>query len=144
ANEFVINQNQGKLSLENIEGLGLNGFGVSLFPLTIDAVDINNLNNVPYLHYEWNDVNGEKEFTIKALPTQGVYEGRNVRMAISVNEGVMQVLQFNPKSEDAVWAKNVMRGYANMSVKLPVKSGQNKIKIYLLDPGAVFNQLEIY
>ncbi|ADY54265.1 hypothetical protein Pedsa_3736 [Pseudopedobacter saltans DSM 12145] len=143
ADQFTI-QNKGEISIEGVDGLGINGLSMALFPLNTDALNANDLQSVPYLRYEWNDLTGEKEFLLKTLPTQGVYEGRNVRMAISVNNQPVQVMQFNPKSEDATWAKNVLRGYAVASVKLPVKSGKNEIKIYLLDPGAAFNQLEIF
>jgi hypothetical protein len=130
--------------LNLVEGLGLNGKGYTLFPLKIDEIKENELDKAAYLEYEVTSSIGDKLIKVKGLPTQGVNEGRNVRYAISVDNQTPKIIRLNPPSENNVWRENVMRGYAVGESQHQFKKEKTNIKIYLLDPGTVINQIEIY
>lgn len=132
-------------SLQTIPGLGITGYGVTLWPFTFKPVAEKNVENASYISYNVNLSNtGEHSIKVKCLPTQGVNNGIQVRYAISVNGDHPQIVNVAPASENNIWKQNVLQGYASGTTKHQLsKSGKAEIKIYLLDPGVVINQLEI-
>jgi len=82
---------------------------------------------------------------VKCLPTQGIFSGSKVRYAIAVNGEKPQVINISPPSENNTWKQNVLQGFATGETKHQIAApGKTTIKIYLLDPGIVINQLEIH
>ncbi len=131
--------------LQSINGLGTGGSGMSVYPFTTKSVQENALNTAPFLTYQVDfETAGEHQVEVKCLPTQGVNNGINVRYAIAVNGDQAQIINVAPASENNTWKQNVLQGYASGITKHQVaKAGKSVIKIYLLDPGVVINQLEI-
>ena len=133
------------LSLQSIQGLGIGGSGISNYPFTFKSVKENELQTAAYAIYEvdFNTI-GEHQIAVKCLPTQGVNDGVKVRYAIAVNNDKPQVINISPASENNIWKQNVLQGYASGITKHQInKTGKSTVKIYLLDPGVVINQLEI-
>ncbi|MVN20817.1 glycosyl hydrolase 115 family protein [Mucilaginibacter arboris] len=144
AASFTTKKDAPDAKITTIIGLGAGGNGETLLPVMINPVDQNQLKNAAYLEYQVDLPKGDHRIKIKCLPTFGVYEGRGVRYAISVNDETPQVINVAPASENAVWKQNVLQGYASGETLHHLKnSGKNSIKIYPLDPGTVINQLEI-
>jgi len=132
-------------SLQLMKGLGIGGEGISCYPFTFKPVEANKLQNAAYLVYNVNfKQTGEQEIMVKCLPTQGVNNGIKVRYAISVDDDKPQMINISPASENNIWKQNVLRGYAAGITRHQItKPGKSTVKIYLLDPGLVVNQLEI-
>ncbi len=132
-------------SLQVVNGLGLGGKSISVFPLNSSPVKDNELAKAAAVTYQVNfKTAGEHQIEVKCLPTQSVSAGGKVRYAISVNNDQPQLFNLSPASENNIWKQNVLQGYASgISKHQIVKTGNATIKIYLLDPGTVINQLEI-
>jgi len=133
------------LALQTIKGLGIGGDGISSYPFTFKPVAANALQNVAYAIYQVDFITaGEHQVAVKCLPTQGVNNGIKVRYAISVNNDQPQIVNISPASENNIWKQNVLQGYASGITKHQItKTGKSTVKVYLLDPGLVVNQLEI-
>jgi hypothetical protein len=133
------------LSLQTLKGLGLGGDGISLYPFTFKPFGEAALQNAAFTIYEVDfKTQGEHQIEVKCLPTQGVNNGIKVRYAISVNNDKPQVINISPASENNIWKQNVLQGYASDITKHEInKTGKSTVKIYMLDPGLVINQLEI-
>lgn len=131
--------------LQTLGGLGLGGDGISVYPFTFSPVAENELAKAAYAEYTVDvKEKGEYQIVVKCLPTQGVNRGSKVRYAIAVNGDQAQVINISPASENSIWRKNVLQGYASGITKHQVAlPGQYMIRVYLLDPGMVINQLEI-
>lgn len=133
------------IALQIIKGLGIGGEGISCYPFTFKPVAASELQNAAYAEYQVDfNTAGEYQVAIKCLPTQGVNNGIKVRYAISVNNDQPQIVNISPASENNIWKQNVLQGYASGLTKHQItKTGKSTVKIYLLDPGLVVNQLEI-
>ncbi|SDD91861.1 glycosyl hydrolase 115 family protein [Pedobacter soli] len=133
------------LTLQSIKGLGIGGDGISCYPFTFKPVADNALQNAAYAVYQVDfKATGQHLVTVKCLPTQGVNEDVKVRYAISINDDKPQVVNLSPASENNIWKQNVLQGYATGLTRHEItKTGKSTVKIYLLDPGLVINQLEI-
>ncbi|QIL38270.1 hypothetical protein G7074_02620 [Pedobacter sp. HDW13] len=145
AAEYVAKSSPKGLSLQTIKGLGLGGNGISVLPFTFKPFSEKDLQNAPYASYTIDfKTQGGHQIEVKCLPTQGVNNGIKVRYAISVNDDQPQVINISPASENNIWKQNVLQGYASGITKHQVnKTGKSTVKIYMLDPGLVLNQLEI-
>jgi hypothetical protein len=79
-----------------------------------------------------------------ALPTHALDPGKGVRMAMQLDGGPVQVLDFATLGRSDVWKNNVLTNtaVANLPLKLLTK-GQHAIKIYPLDPGVTLDRIEI-
>ncbi|MEJ5995702.1 glycosyl hydrolase 115 family protein [Pedobacter sp. Du54] len=145
ATTFVGKSTPRGASLKIITGLGRGGKGISVFPLNLLAVKDSELENAAYVTYKVDIKKaGEHLIEVKCLPTQGVSAGSKVRYAISVNNDKPQVINVAPTSENNIWKQNVLQGFASGVTKHQITTpGTTTIKIYLLDPGTVINQLEI-
>lgn len=132
-------------TLKIFNGLGLGGKGISVYPLNLPPIRENELEKAAFVRYavQFKTI-GEHQIEVKCLPTQGVNAGSKVRYAIQVNNDKPQVINVSPASENSTWKQNVLQGFASGITKHQVtNTGMATIKIYLLDPGTVINQLEI-
>ncbi|MNK65739.1 hypothetical protein D3C87_850380 [compost metagenome] len=145
ATEYLAKSSPKGLSLQTIKGLGLGDNGISVLPFTFKPFSEKDLQNAPFVSYNIDfKTKGEHQIEVKCLPTQGVNSGIKVRYAISVNDNQPQVINISPASENNIWKQNVLQGYASVITKHQInKTGKSTVKIYMLDPGLVLNQLEI-
>lgn len=143
ASDFSAKADAKNTKVTELVNLGISAKSISLIPFYFDAVDAKDLDKAASVNYNVNATEGEHSVEVKCLPTQGVYDGRGVRYAISVNNQTPQIINIAPKSENSTWEKNVLQGFASGKTTHLFNAGKNTIKIYLLDPGIVINQLEL-
>ncbi|WP_205943466.1 glycosyl hydrolase 115 family protein [Pedobacter polaris] len=131
--------------LQTIKGLGVSGKGISVFPLNFVPTKDNEFEKAAFLTYNVNfKTTGEHQIEVKCLPTQRVSATGKVRYAIGVGNEKPQIINISPAAENDIWKKNVLQGFASGITKHQItKVGNSVVKIYLLDPGIVINQLEI-
>jgi hypothetical protein len=130
-----------------IDGLGIGGQGLALMPFDVNAASLHTLNpqNAPYVEYKLNLSKGERRIVVKCLPTHRIYDGLGLQYAISVNGGTPQIVNVDAAADTPQWSRNVLRGYSTGETKHPLDaSGQVVIRLYLLDPGLVVNELDIF
>ncbi len=131
-------------SLQIIEGLGRGGRGLALMPLTAGPIPETDLDNASYVEYEAVCDAGDRQVTVKCLPTHPIHEGRGLRYAVSVNGDTPQVVDVQASTESRAWRTNVLRGYSQGRTTHEVSdTGKALVRIYLLDPGLVVNAVEI-
>jgi hypothetical protein len=131
-------------SIDVINGLGLDGKGISLFPFTAASKPDSAAAKASYVEYKVKLDAGTHSIIIKALPTHAITKERGVRYAISVNNSPLQVVNLESPAESIVWKQNVLRGYALGQTTHEIKNDtESTVRIYFLDPGVVLNRIEI-
>ncbi len=92
------------------------------------------------------DLTGEEQtIEIRTLPTLHVYEGRDARYAVQLDDQEPQVFSIHAQDFTAEWRCNVLRGYASRTVAIPPGTkGPRRLRISLLDPGIVLQELLVY
>ena len=144
ASDYTSKKEYGKTHFETIDGLGINGKGVSLLPFKQTTSTDTDLKNVPYLEYKVKLPAGNHAITVKCLPTQSIDNDEKLFYAISVNNDMPQWVNIHAESETPAWKQNVLNGYAAWK-KIYNISDKNEsvIRIYFPDEGVVVNTIEI-
>ncbi len=127
--------------IERIEGLGYTD-GVLVQPFDTPSYHLENLKNAPFVEYDLNLQAGDNIIEIRTLPTLHVYEGRDARYAVQLGDSAPTVFSIHANDFTAEWRWNVLRGYASRSIPVG-KPGCQKLRIYLLDPGIVLQEVLI-
>ena len=74
-----------------------------------------------------------------------VYEGRDARYAVSIDDAEPQIFSIHTEDFSAEWRRNVLRGYSSRSLDISaLEPGKHNVKIYLLDPGIVLQEIRIF
>ena len=128
--------------IERIEGLGYTD-GVLVQPFDTPSYQQDNLQTAPYVEYELDLQTGDTTIEIRTLPTLHVYDGRDIRYAVQLGDAAPTVFSIHANDFTAEWRWNVLRGYASRSIPV-TEIGHQKLRIYLLDPGIVLQEVLIH
>ena len=128
--------------IERIEGLGFTD-GLLVQPFYTPSYQPDNLLSAPFAEYELDIMPTDSTIEIRTLPTLHVYEGRDARYAVQVGNARPQVFSIHAADFTAEWQWNVLRGYASRSVPAGAP-GRQRVRIYLLDPGIVLQEILIH
>ena len=129
-----------KGQIETVEGLGYTD-GVLVQPFDVPSY---NVADAPYVDYELDVLPDDKEIEVRTLPTLHVYEGRDARYAVQLGDGEPQVFSIHANDFTSEWRWNVLRNYSSRSIRVPASvRGVKRLRIYLLDPGIVLQEILI-
>jgi len=133
---------QGKQGgINRIEGLGYTD-GVLVQPF--DTPSYQQVEHAPYVDYELEIQDGDCAIEVRTLPTLHVYDGRDARYAVQLGNGKPEVFSIHANDFTAEWRWNVLRGYASRSISIPENcDGHQRLRIFLLDPGIVLQEIMI-
>ena len=131
-----------------VDGLGYSD-GVMAFPFDSPSYGASPsvagdlpVSAAPYAEYDIDFCESDTVLEVRTLPTLHVHEGRDARYAVQVGDSEPQVFSIHAGDFTAEWRLNVLRGYSSRKVMLPSKSkGAGKVRIYLLDPGIVLQEI---
>ena len=128
--------------IKDIEGLGYEEGSVSIFPFTMPSISADKLESAPYVEYSLQLKAGENKIEVRGMPTQRIYQGRDVRYAVSINGAKPQVISIQSDEFTAEWQRNVLRGYTSNTIDYHApKDGSYDVRIYLLDPGVALQEI---
>ena len=127
-------------NVTRIAGLGYSD-GVLMQPFDTPSFEPD---SAPYVEYEIDLKEGDRTIEVRTLPTLHVYEGREARYAVQLGEEAPQIFSIHTDDFSAEWRWNVLRGYSSRSMTIPSACrGKQTLKIYLLDPGIVLQEILI-
>ena len=130
-------------TITTVEGLGFSN-GVMVLPFDTPSFDETNLSSAPCVSYDIDLRDGDTAVEVRTLPTLHVYEGREVRYAVQLGDEKPVVFSIHADDFCAEWRWNVLRGYSSRSVKVPASlRGKHPLKIFLLDPGVVIQEVRV-
>jgi hypothetical protein len=142
-----------------LDGLGHTGADLQA-DLDLAPVDADNpdaLAKAPRVMYRFATLPPDRDYsfpnyvideiaTIKAiaLPTFPITKANKLRIAVSLDGGKPQVLDFRIEYYGAKWRWNVLDNAAVVEIHdVPVKPGSHTLTVYALDPGVTLDRLEI-
>ena len=138
ATDYIRSHQGREGTLTTVTLLGYVG-GVTVMPFLTDSYDLANISMAPWVEYDLQIQQDDSQLEIRTLPTLRVYAGREARYAVSINGGQPVVLSIHEDDYSSEWRWNVLRGYTRRI--LPITQGRHTIRIYLLDPGIVLQEL---
>ena len=100
----------------------------------------------PYIDYEIELLPTDSLIEIRTLPTLHVYDGRDARYAVQIGDEAPTVFSIHANDFTAEWRWNVLRGYASRSIAIATsgRRQRQRLRIYLLDPGIVIEELLVH
>ena len=122
------------------QGLGFSD-GVLVLPFDTPSYDVE---GAPYVEYDVTLSDEDRTIEVRTLPTLHVYENREARYAIQIGDTAPRIFSIHTSDFSSEWRYNVLHGYSSRSVSIPSGcSGNQKIRIWLLDPGIVLQEILI-
>lgn len=118
------------------------GYNDGVMAERFDTPSYEQIEKAPYVEYDVDINPNDSIVEVRTLPTLHVYEGRDARYAVQIGNSAPQVFSIHANDFSAEWRLNVLRGYASRSITIPAEcKGRQKIKVYLLDPGIVLEEI---
>ena len=97
------------------------------------------------MEYSLDLKEGDARIEVRTLPTLHVYEGRDARYAVQLDDNDPEVFSIHTDDFSSEWRWNVLRGYSFRAVGLEgVQPGRHTLKVYLLDPGIVLQEIKVF
>lgn len=140
ARDFAYAYDPDGYSITVAAGLGFSD-GVLVLPFDSPSYDIE---DAPYVEYDITLCDKDSILEVRTLPTLHVHENREARYAIQIGDTAPRVFSIHTSDFSSEWRYNVLHGYSSRSVSIPSGcSGTQKIRIWLLDPGIVLQEILI-
>ena len=128
--------------IQRIEGLGYTD-GVLVQPFDTPSYQQENIKAAPYTEYELDLQADDATIEIRTLPTLHLYDGRDIRYAVQLGDSAPTIFSIHANDFTAEWRWNVLRGYASRTIPVNM-TGHQRLRIYLLDPGIVLQEVLIH
>ena len=121
------------------------GFSDGVVVLPFDTPSYDDVNEAPCVEYELDLKDGDSRIEVRTLPTLHVYEGRDARYAVQLDDRAPEVFSIHTDDFSAEWRWNVLRGYSFRTIDVNgVSAGKHRLKVYPLDPGIVLQEVRVY
>ncbi|MBR1490954.1 MAG: glycosyl hydrolase 115 family protein [Bacteroidales bacterium] len=127
--------------IRTVPGLGFSD-GLLVQPFDTPSYEVD---DAPYVDYALDLPAGKSRIEIRTLANLHVYEGRDIRYAVRVDDGQRAIFSIHAGDFTAEWRKNVLRGYASRSIPVTLpEAGRHRVSISFLDPGLVLEEIRVY
>lgn len=129
----------GQTKWKVISGLGRSGGSVALLPTTAT------LFQPPTLEYDFSAATGgPAKVQVYCIPTHALYPPLRVRYSAAIDGEAPKVVDLETAEFSKPWSENVLRAAAIGTTEHgPLSPGKHTLKLRPLDPGVVFDKVEI-
>lgn len=130
-----------------IENLGHSNQVMQAVPVSAPSVVSRNaiVKQSPWLAYDFYTFNhSDAAVTVNVVPSHPQYAGKGVRVAVSIDNGPLQILDFKTQGRSERWKQNVLKNLASATVDIPINgAGKHKLTLYMVDAGVMVDQILI-
>ncbi len=130
-----------------IAGLGHSGSVMRSVPLKDASIPENEITqNSAHLAYDFYLHHGsdEAEILLTALPTHPLTDQNELRIAVSLDNGPVMMLDFETHGRSAEWKQNVLANKTTKSIKVgSLEEGKHNLKVFWVDPGVLLDYVYI-
>ena len=145
ANQYSDVTNTSVSKWKKIEGLGIERYAMTVLPYETESINESDATKAPSITYSFRSAAGKCTVEARFLPTHRINEGMDLRYAVSVDGGPVQIRDINAPEWSGVWSQNVLRGFSFGTTTHDLKeANQHDLTIYLLDPGMVLSQVRLF
>ncbi|MDT3401923.1 glycosyl hydrolase 115 family protein [Mucilaginibacter terrae] len=150
AADYTSLKNNGKFKWATVEQLGSAGRSLEAFPLTADAgINLSDTASIrkqqASVSYNFMLLNDARaDVSIYTLPTAPLNKAFEMRYAVSIDGGPLDVLNFKTVGRSEEWKQNVLSNSAIRTIKAKdLKAGKHTLTIYQVDPGVILDRIFI-
>ncbi|MDC7685309.1 glycosyl hydrolase 115 family protein [Asticcacaulis sp. BYS171W] len=127
---------------ETIPGLGSRGTALRS---KLDLASIDDISGREPLVYAFKTGDlTDARLKVVGLPVHPLTSANRLRLAVRIDNGPLQVLDFETFGRSEEWKQNVLTNTAVRDIHLPqLPKGMHRLEVYPLDPGFVLDRLDI-
>lgn len=130
------------VTVRAIEGLGTSDFAATVWPLNHKAYEASELAKAPYVEYLVPVKQGENKIDVRCLSSFPLNPNYDLRVGVAVDEKSPEVISVKTEATKGKWHQTSIAGYSPATVGYTTShDGDVKVKVYLLDPGVVVNDI---
>jgi hypothetical protein len=127
---------------ERIPGLGSRGAALRS-RLGLASVGPGDAGKPISLRFRTGD-EADAELRVVALPAHLLTSTHGLRLGVQVDDGAIQVLDFETHGRSEEWKRNVLSNSAVRSIALPrLAAGAHQVRLYALDPGFLLDRVDV-
>jgi len=146
--ENFTRKNDGKdAKWELFEGMGYSNKVITALPRTATPnVNVEEIKaNSPVLEYDFYTFNfGDAQVNLQAVPTHAPHAGIGVRCAVAIDDANPVIVDFQTQGRSEAWKENVLKNATvKMAKQIVNKAGMHTLKIWMVDPGVMIDQVLI-
>ena len=131
-------------NIKVIEGLGIADTSITVLPLNMTSYDAGSIGSAPYVEYKVPVYKGYNTIKVKCLPTFPLYEGLDLRYAISMDGGSPTFKSIKMEAEASPWSTNVQTGYSYGEHGYTADADKEiRVRVYMADPGLTVSEIEV-
>ena len=124
-------------------GLGESDGAATILPLTAPSVAPEQAQQAAAVFYQTQLPAGGRSATLRFLPTSAINAEHDLRAAVRINGGPLQVLDLNAQEYTREWGDNVLRGFSQRTLQFEQTANQKtNVEVRFLDPGLVLEAIE--
>ena len=87
---------------------------------------------------------GDAELRIVALPVHPLTSENGLRLAVQLNDGPLELLDFRTFGRSEEWKQNVLTQTAVRTIRLrQLAKGSRRLRVYALDPGFILDRIDV-
>lgn len=133
-----------KGDFKTIEGLGVSGSSVTVWPIDMKAYTTANIDTAPYIEYDVRLKTGDNIISARCLPTFPLNSAYDLRVALSIDGGTPTICSLKTTATVGKWNDTVMQGYNDATVTYNATADKTvKVRVYMLDPGVVLSDIYV-
>jgi hypothetical protein len=127
---------------ELVPGLGSGGSALRS-KLDLPTVELPNVAE-PLTYPFATDGQGDAELRVVGVPVHPLTSGNRLRLAVRIDGGPLQTLDFQTFGRSDEWKRNVLSNTAIRTIPLRrMPAGPHRLEIYALDPGFILDRIDI-
>ena len=149
ASHFARQTNRTTNQWRIIDGLGYSESVIQALPVSIKSKPSSNLDSIrkinSFVEYDFYNFSSVKpRITLLALPTHPINNNYEVRYAVSIDDGPLQLVDITTVGRSEEWKQNVLRNRAERNIEMPfLNAGNHVLKIFCVDPGVILDEIRI-
>jgi hypothetical protein len=127
---------------EVVPGLGSRGSSLRALLELPSRTDVAGIEPLTY-GFEASD-KSDAELRIVALPVHPLTSASGLRLAVQLDDGPLEVLDFGTFGRSEEWKQNVLTNTAVRSIRLSqLTQGAHRLRVYALDPGFILDRIDV-
>lgn len=129
-------------TVKTLEGVGISGASVTVWPLDMTAYKTNQISQAPYAEYEIPVKAGNNHIEVRFLSNFPINTNYDLRVALSIDGGTASITSLKTVAMEGKWNTTVAQGYNDATIDYDSDEDKTiKLRISMLDPGVVISEI---
>ena len=134
--------NNASKTVKAIEGLGTSDYAATVWPLDYKAYKANELAKTPFVEYSVPVKKGRNKIDVRCLSSFPLNPNYDLRVGVAVADVPAEVISVKTEATKGKWHETSIAGHSPATLEYDSdKDGEVNVKVYLMDPGVVVNDI---